>query len=55
MQWRKACDTNTCVEVLVLNDTICVRSSTDPTTSIKLTREEWDQFRSDIKTGAFDE
>lgn len=55
--WHRApCDAGTCVEVntVGVQDTVLVRSSTDPHTVVSFTRDEWRVFIDGVKGGEFD-
>lgn len=63
MNWKRACDTNTCLEVAALEDghghplpegDVLIRSSAFPDAMILATRDEWYEFVSGVKEGRFD-
>lgn len=58
VSWRRStkCDAGTCVEVNIIGvqDTVLVRSTTAPTNSISFTADEWRAFIAGVKDGEFD-
>lgn len=54
MNWVKACDTSSCVEVAVTYSMSHVRNSAMPGVWVSFTLEEWDNFIRGVKDGKFD-
>lgn len=63
MNWKRACDTNTCIEVAALEDgdghpiangPVLLRSTVYPHAMILASRDEWDEFVAGVKEGRFD-
>jgi hypothetical protein len=55
LEWLRACEGGTCVEFAVTNDTIILRTSTNPEATITMTLPEWRAFLTEAKNGRFDE
>lgn len=54
-EWRRACESGTCIEVLTLKTKVKIRDPKDPDGHwLTFSREEWDIFKEGITRGAFD-
>lgn len=52
--WRRACESNACVEVGAGGDRILVRNSTRPDLVVEFTPVEWAAFLAGVRRGEFD-
>lgn len=52
---RTGCEGGACIEVAALGEIVVVRSSVDPDTTFRMSRDEWQQFLAGAKSGHFDE
>ena len=55
LDWRPACEGGACVEFAATDDTVILRTSTNPEATITMTRPEWWAFLTEAKNGRFDE
>jgi hypothetical protein len=55
LDWRLACEGGQCVELAVTEDSIILRTSTNPEATITMTHPEWWAFLAEAKNGRFDE
>lgn len=54
-EWRRACESGHCIEVLTLRTKVKIRDSKDPDGPwLSFSLEEWDNFKEGIIRGAFD-
>jgi hypothetical protein len=55
LEWqRTGCEGGACVEVAAIGETVMVRSSVDPGTTFRMSRDEWQKFLAGAKDGLFD-
>jgi len=54
--WQRGtkCEGGACVEVAAQGDLVLMRSSQDPGTTVRISRDEWRAFLAGVKEGAFD-
>ncbi len=56
LAWQRgSCEGGACVEVAALGEIVVVRSSVDPDTTFRMSRDEWQEFLAGAKSGLFDE
>lgn len=54
-EWNRGCDTNACVEVMLVASGVKVRNSKDPDGPwLNFTADEWTAFLGGAKSGKFD-
>lgn len=53
--WFGACDGGACVEFSATEETVAMRSSTNPSAVVTMTRTEWQAFLAGAKDGNFDD
>ena len=53
MRWRRACESNACLEVAFGRDHVYLRSTADGR-ALVVTNEEWDQFAAGVRAGRFE-
>lgn len=54
-KWVKGCESAHCLEVLIQKTQVKLRNSNDPNgPTLKISIEEWKQFRYGLEHGAFD-
>jgi hypothetical protein len=55
LQWRSACESGACVQVASVDEIVVMRVSTATSTTITMTRTEWEAFIDAAKNGHLDD
>jgi hypothetical protein len=55
LEWRSACESGACVEVASVDEIVIMRVSTATSTTVTMTRTEWEAFIDAAKDGRLDD